>query len=182
MPSPTNLDIDTPTAAAPVHETSIPISDVTLVTLEDLDHLREGLLRGALTSTWSGVPLIFTQPTSGDYARYDPESTTSHNEGPYALDPDRPVNRRFLDYYQWLLSSLTYLNFVAKAGTEAEGSIRDYVERLVSRVRDELSRLEDIKEIEWYAVQISSDDMTGGDPLPYKVVDTGASAPLASLW
>ncbi len=171
-PSPPTAPDSKPPPSPPTDETPPLVSDAVLVTLEDLDHLREGLLRGALTSAWSGVPLVFTDPTAADYVRYDPDSEIGYNEGHFALDPSRYENRRFLDYYQWLLSSLAYLHSIQTTTHDTAGSIQDYAEPLMSRVRDELSRLEDIKEIEWSMLQ--SSNAPGRSDVPYDVVDTGA--------
>ena len=136
-------------------------SDVSFALLRDLDHLSEGLLVGSLTLALSETPLVFQQPPdlSQNFIRYDPESDDHYNSGPFALDSSKLENQQFLNYYMWLVNSFRFLAMPLATSTE---SLDQYRTSLMSRVRDEISRLEDMKEIEWEARQISASPTVTG--------------------
>ncbi len=140
----------------------------------DLSHIRAALLHNGLAFTLSGRSLRFveTPSTAGPYERYVPGSESGYNFGRCALHPDDASNRQFLAYHTWLI--VTYESF-PPLPQGLTSDVSDSWHNLSDQVREEMDRLEDMKEIEW-EVQQQSPSVRAVDSEGFRDIDTSTPA------
>lgn len=170
---PAELPACTPTPAGrpcrPSEIESISLVEVNLLK-DDLSHLRTAFLNHSISFTLSCRSLRFIHPTSSaPYVRYDLGSEEGYNHGQCALDPRHPGNKRFIVYHTWLIITHESLPQLPPG---APASLSHGWSKMASQLREEIERLEDMKEIEWEAQQYHRPAVT--DDEGYRDVDTSA--------
>ena len=139
--------------------------------VDDVAHIRTALIHGSISFTLSGHHLHFVHHPSGPYERYVFGSDQGYNSGRCALHPLKDSNRRFIAYHTWLIATL---ESIAPLLQDVSASVSTSWMLLSTNLREEVERLEDLKEIEWDSQQIrgiaaaSDEDIRG--------IDTGESS------
>ncbi|KAL1944059.1 hypothetical protein VTO73DRAFT_3877 [Trametes versicolor] len=116
--------------------------------LDDLLHIQLAFIQGMISFTSVGRRLRFIKPPSCDkaFVRWDVGLGESCNSGECALHPQHLQNRPFLDYQESLSVTHKYLKWM---GNNLDEEVNEYRDGLMSKIVEELERLEDTKEWEW---------------------------------
>ena len=138
--------------------------------MEDLAHIQLGLARNMMIFTLSGTSLRFVRhPLESKPDGAQPGETDGVGGVP-ALDGEDPSNTIFLEYSDWLSSSLTTLESMGSVEEKETDAAR---KRLIDQIMEELQRLTDLREMEWERQQIAAARGSKGT-LPADHVDTSA--------